>query len=266
MQLIERLKKIWNGIDNPFLICSGQHLQFSDIEAQELVDLSAVRSGDVVAIIGDFEPRSISTLLRLIDLNAIVVPLTKETAGEHEYFFDAALVDVVIRDGAAIRRPQNEKHELIQQLRKIEHAGLVLFSTGTTGRTKAILHDLTTFMRRYETPRPTLRTMNFLLFDHIGGLNTLLHTLFNKGVVIAPISRTVDAVLETCREYQVEVLPTTPTFLRLMLMSGHVPNKVSTYLRFITYGTERMDQPTLDELCKLLPRVEFRQTFGMFDL
>ena len=34
----------------------------------------------------------------------------------------------------------------------------------------------------------------------------------------------------------------------------------------ITYGTERMDQPTLDDLCRLLPNVEFRQTFGMSEL
>jgi acyl-CoA synthetase (AMP-forming)/AMP-acid ligase II len=34
----------------------------------------------------------------------------------------------------------------------------------------------------------------------------------------------------------------------------------------ITYGTERMDQPTLDALCTLLPRVDFRQTFGMSEL
>ena len=34
----------------------------------------------------------------------------------------------------------------------------------------------------------------------------------------------------------------------------------------MTYGTERMDQPTLDELCRILPDVDFRQTFGMSEL
>jgi long-chain acyl-CoA synthetase len=266
MTLLGKLASIWAGIEHPFLIYKGEELHFSEIANQSFIDLSEVRKGDVVAIIGDFNPRSICTLLRLIDLGAIVVPLTFDTKQQHDYFFESSLVDIVIQEDDVKRRRHNQRHELIEQLRQLEHAGLVLFSTGTTGRPKAILHDLTLFLQRFETPRPTLRTLNFLLFDHIGGINTLLHTLFNSGVVIAPESRTVDSVLNICGQYEVELLPTTPTFLRMMLMSGAVPSKVPDCLKIITYGTERMDQPTLDDLCRLLPGVEFRQTFGMSEL
>lgn len=49
-------------------------------------------------------------------------------------------------------------------------------------------------------------------------------------------------------------------------MSGAIPEKVPNSLKIITYGTERMDQPTLDALCQLLPWVDLRQTFGMSEL
>jgi long-chain acyl-CoA synthetase len=266
VQILEKLKERWHDIDYPFLIHSTGVLRFSEITKQKSVDLSEVKSGDVVALIGDFDPQSILTLLQLIDKDVILVPLTVDTRSQHEYFFESALVDVVI-DGDEVKRINHRlKHEFIDSLRSKEHAGLVLFSTGTTGRPKAVLHDLTLFMQRFETPRPTLKTINFLLFDHIGGLNTLLHTLFNKGTVVAPKSRRVEDILATCAEHEIEVLPTTPTFLRMMLMSGLIPKSVPKSLRIITYGTERMDQPTLDALCELLPYIDFRQTFGMSEL
>ncbi len=266
MNLIEQLACRWRDAHHPVLIHPKRSVTWSEIANANALNLSAIHPGDVVALIGDFDPDTILVLLQLIDRNAIVMPLTTATRAQHPFFFEQALVDVVIEGQALYRRQHGNQHRFIDELRGRNKSGLILFSTGTTGEPKAILHDMTYFLQRYETPRPPLRTLGFLLFDHIGGLNTLLHTLFNSGVVIALRDRTIESVLEACERYEAEVLPTTPTFLRMMLLSGLVPERFPASLRVVTYGTEMMDQTTLDALCDLLPSVDFRQTYGMSEL
>lgn len=266
MSFLEKLENKWKNIEDPFLIHPGGSLFFDDILKQKRFDLSQVEAGAVVALIGDYDPATLSIFFRLIELNTIIVPLTKETKTDHNYFFDTAGVEIIIEDNQITHRTDPKKNALTESLRHKERPGLIAFSSGTTGRPKAILHDLWLFLKRFETPRPTLRTVNFLMFDHVGGLNTLFHTLFNGGVIIVPEKRSVESILNACQKHQAEVLPTTPTFLRMMLMSGLIPKGLSKSIKIISYGSERMDQNTLDEFCKLLPNVDFRQTFGTSEL
>ncbi len=267
MGILSELKERHADSATPFLVSANGSLYFRDLERATSADLSDVERGDVVALIGDFEPESIVSLLGLIDKGVILVPLTVETAADHAYFFEAAGVDIVIQ-GRDVKRIRETPlvHPHLDELRARGHAGLVLFSSGTTGRPKAILHDMTSFLVRYRTKRPALRTLNFLLFDHIGGINTLLHTLFNCGTVVIPSGRAPEAILNDIETHNVELFPTTPTFLRWMLMGGFLDKGFPSVLKIVTYGTERMDQVTLDRLCELCPDIEFRQTFGMSEL
>ena len=266
MSLMSTLDSIWASKTHPFLIVNNQEVFFEQIKNSNQNHLKDIVQGDVVALIGDFDDQSIADMINLFDRKVILVPLSPLTSSDHQYFFESARVNWVVQKGKSQRISPSLNHPLLDDLRKKEHAGLVLFSSGTTGRPKAILHDLSKFLDRYHTPRATQKTLAFLMFDHIGGINTLLHTLFNSGTVICTESREIEKILDLCRQYEIEILPTTPTFLRLLLMSGAIPLEVPTSLKVITYGTERMDEGTLNLLCKLLPSIDFRQTFGMSEL
>lgn len=266
MKLLQKLLARNQNPDRPFLVDGDQALSLRAV-AETPVACADIAPGEVVALIGDFDVRSIALLLALVDKKAVIMPLSEASAPQHPYFFEAAGASVVIREGKMTRLPQPPSaHPLVLALREREHAGLILFSSGSTGLPKAILHDFSAFLARYDTPRPAWTTLNFLLFDHIGGLNTLFHTMYNGGLVVRPSGRTPAAVTADIRRHQVELLPATPTFLRLWALEGIPAPQSLPSLRLVTYGTERMDQHTLSRVAQALPGVDIRQTYGMSEL
>jgi acyl-CoA synthetase (AMP-forming)/AMP-acid ligase II len=128
------------------------------------------------------------------------------------------------------------------------------------------VHDFAQLLEKFRTRRPALRAVNFLLFEHIGGLNTLLHTLSNGGTVISLRDRGPDAVCAAIERHRAELLPTSPTFLNLLLLSeAHRRHDLSS-LRLISYGTEPMPPSTLTRLRAAFPGVQLLQTYGLAEL
>ena len=80
-----------------------------------------------------------------------------------------------------------------------------------------------------------MRIVSFLLFDHIGGINTFLHILFNKGVVVTLRERTVSSVLKQCCRLNIELLPTTPTFLRMLCFYPDLEKDFPKSIKIISY-------------------------------
>jgi acyl-CoA synthetase (AMP-forming)/AMP-acid ligase II len=230
-----------------------------------------VGAGDVVVLEGACSPTVCAGLLALVGLGAIVVPLTMLPEAKRSEFLAIAEAEVVVSvDGAGqvrtTRTDVRAEHELYQRLRGRGHPGLVLFSSGTTGRSKASLLDFAHALRRYRERRRAQRVLSFLNLDHIGGINTLMHTLSQGGTVITIADRTPDEVLGAVARHSVAVLPTTPTFLNMVLVSGAYRRHDLSSLRLVTYGTEPMPAQTLRRLNEELPGVRFKQTYGLSEL
>lgn len=72
----------------------------------------------------------------------------------------------------------------------------------------------------------------------------------------------VEKVCKIIQDNKVNVLPTTPSFLNLLLISKEYERFDLSSLRVITYGTERMNDNTLLKLKSIFKNTKFIQTFG----
>lgn len=228
-------------------------------------------SGKVVVLEGDFSPNSIALFLALLDSGVILVPLTPFAASLKEEFIRIAQAEVLFslddRDNVSMTMlDQEATHELYSSLKENVHPGLVLFSSGSTGKNKAAVHDFIPLLEKFKAPRRCLRSISFMMYDHIGGINTMLYMLSNGGCLVTLRDRSPDVVLRAVQEYGVELLPTTPTFINLMLITSAYNRYDLGSLKVVTYGTEPMLESTLKLFHKLFPKIDLVQTYGLSEV
>lgn len=262
--------------DQPALVSNDQVtsyrtlLELERVWSARLVE-RGVGAGSVLAIEGSFSPQACAAFLAALRLGAVVVPLTPLMRAHREKFLAIAEVGLLIEldeaDAWSLtdfeRRPQNP---LTLRLLERGHPGLVIFSSGSTGEPKAILHDLARTLEKFRKVRQKKSTLTFLLFDHIGGIDTMLSTFGSGGTVVTVAQRTPELVARAIEAHRVHTLPTSPTFLNLFLISGVWQERDLSSLQVIAYGTEPMPESTLRRLQEAFPQVSLVQTYGMSEL
>lgn len=227
--------------------------------------------GTVAVLHSDYTPTTVAVFLALIGVKAITAPLLPATLKQSPQIIDIVdpFVQIGVTDNEAVaytRHNPKEPHELIRRLRQDGTSGLILFTSGSTGKPKGVVHDCSRLLRKFEKRRSALKTLNFLLFDHWGGLNTLLHGLSNNSSLVLPEDRTPEYICDLLERHRVELLPASPTFLNMLLLSQAYKNRDLSALRLITYGSELMLSSTLIGLRAAFPNVELRQTYGLIEL
>ena len=234
--------------------------------------LASITCGKIVGLESDFSPETIAILFVLIGKNSIVLPLDISHSNKNAKKIDVSQIDILIKvksehDIEIISlvnlAPKNELYSIVKQK---QVPGLLLFTSGSSGEPKGALHDFSKLLNKFSVKRKALKTINFLLFDHWGGLNTLFHTLSNGGTVVILENRTPDYVCELIEKFEVELLPTSPTFLNILIMSRSYERFSLNSLKVISYGAEPMPENLLKRLNLLFPNVKLQQTYGLIEL
>lgn len=266
---IEHLKSL---ADKPALVDAQGMFSYADLSSQiqtykNFLD-GQFADNQIVAILSDYNFYAVALFFALYQKQIIIVPIVSTNSEEVEKRLHVVKPDVVIKiDGMHLsveRKADNPKHHaMIQTLCESQQPGLVLFSSGSTGEPKAMIHNLENLVNSYQGKKQKkLNMLVFLMFDHIGGLNTLLNTLAMGAKIVFPSTRNPDDIAGLIEQHQIHVLPASPTFLNMMLMAKVRERFDLSSLKMITYGTEPMPESLLKKLKDNFPRTKLLQTFG----
>ena len=126
-----------------------------------------------------------------------------------------------------------------------------------------MLHNLDALLDRYKDLSARKdRSLLLLLIDHIGGLDSAFRCLFSGSTLVVPETRSPEAAGRAIASHQVNILPASPTFLNLMLLSGTAQKHDLSTVEIIAYGAEAMPQKVLNRLAKVFPNAQLQQKFG----
>ena len=228
----------------------------------------AIGENTVVAIHSDYSFNAIALFYALVENRNIIVPIISNNKEEIEQRIQSAEVDYFIEfsgDDLEVKTidSKKDKHPLIKQITDRGKAGLILFSSGSTGEPKAIIHDLDNLINSYQNRKiKDLNTLIFLTFDHIGGIDTMMRIFSIGGTLTIPSTRQAEEICRLIEQHEVNVLPSSPTFLNLMLISGLHKKYDLGSLKIIAFGAEPMPESLLLKLKDIFPGVELQQKFG----
>ncbi|MDX4069410.1 ANL family adenylate-forming protein [Aliarcobacter skirrowii] len=224
-------------------------------------------SSKVVVILGDYSFYNLALFFAIYENKNIIVPITSNIKKVQDDFIKESFCEIIIKTDEKNLLIQDLKttfsHNMIDNLREKNSSGLILFSSGSTGKPKAMIHNLDTLIDSFKDKKEkSMNMLVFLMFDHIGGLNTVFNALCMGACLIIPKIKDAKTICELIEKYKIMVLPSSPTFLNLILISEEYKNYDLSSLRMITYGTETMPQSLLLKLKEVFPKVKFLQTFG----
>ena len=266
------LKKIKeNDISKNAVIFGDQKLKYSElldkINSIYLLISDSFNENKIVVIKGDYSFNSIALIFALVKHKCVFIPIISDNQTELDKKIEISNPDYVIDSTDLEVKPFEKKisesNDYYTKLFNNDRSGLVLFSSGSTGLPKAMVHDFDNLLSTYLNVKPkNLTFLVFLMFDHIGGLNTMLNIISMGSTIVIPEKRDPEIIGHLIQQYKVNILPASPTFLNLMNIGGVFDKYDFSSLKLITYGTEPMPKSLLDILKIKTPKTRLIQTFG----
>jgi len=153
----------------------------------------------------------------------------------------------------------NSVEDLINTLTNSKIWNVTLFTSGTTGNPKRIIHSIRSVNRHVQISESHINDIWGFAYNptHIAGLQVFMQGLLNKNTIVFLFKKQMDTIIKLIKETNVTHLSAAPTFYRQMFKNISFPN-----VRRVTSGGEKLDANTKDRILALFPNAKYRNVYA----
>ncbi len=150
--------------------------------------------------------------------------------------------------------------DLINSLSHNREWALTLYTSGTTGIPKQVVHNLGSLARAVRASDRHSEDIWGFAYNptHIAGLQVFFQALFNGNTIVNLFDAPRDRVISLIKDYSITNISATPTFFRMLLpLSDTYPS-----VRKLTSGGEKFDLRLSSDLMKAFPNAKLRNVYA----
>ena len=153
----------------------------------------------------------------------------------------------------------NSINEIINNI-EFSESEITLFTSGTTGQPKKVIHTVQTLIRNVRKSIEYEKHSWAFAYNptHMAGLQVFFQAFLNSNVIVNVFNKKRDEVYESIGKYSVSHISGTPTFYRLLLPFEKVCNSI----RRVTLGGEKSDTKLHNALVQIFPEAKINNIYA----
>ncbi len=272
-----------------FLIENDCSFTFEDVLkiveswAYYLSEKVGVKKGDKVCLLMNNQIEFPISLLALNKIGAIFVPLNNRlTPKEIEFMVRTTNSKVVILNTIfeeKVRGLEGVTKLDASTIRNIKETGVsplvteeeafILFTSGTTGLPKGVLHTnenglfyAKVMIKGLGFERYMKQLIVAPLYHAIGFIDQLLPAIILGETVVLSNDPTPQGIASLLERYQIDILLGVPTIFTLLLLSGVARKYDFSYVKIFGYAGAPMSSKTIQGLKKTFPHIKLFNFYG----
>lgn len=165
-----------------------------------------------------------------------------------------------------INRPMDLQPVRVESLDELLHqiihsrSEVTLFTSGTTGQPKKVVHDVATLTRFVKTGERYSNQRWAFAYNpsHMAGLQVFFQAVLNRNLMVNVFNVTRADIYKAVDYWQVTHISGTPTFYRLLLPVERAFDSVQR----VTFGGEKSEQKLYDAMAALFPKARLNNIYA----